>query len=302
MSGKRAKRRSLMFLVGVLLGLTGGLAASSQDPLVPPSTSAEKPLTANDPLVVAIVAAHNKLRAVEKLPPVTFAPLLAKAALVQASDMAEHDEMKHEGADGSTPSDRIKRAGYRFLTSGENVAVFYPDVSQVMQAWFDSPPHKKNILGNFTELGVAKVESKDGKPYWCVDFGKPIPQFDPTEATTAFVTKLNEARTAAKHPKLSADTRLATAAQAQATDSAKTNGKGGTPTSFTGFDTNLYNELAMSTAVGAPTAEAVLKMFLENPSYKERLFGSSTKVGVGYATDSEGIPYWCLILGKPVRR
>ena len=307
MQRTRISRRMVALVLGWAGSSLASLAASGQEPKPTPRPPAEAPkvqkaLDPTDPLVIAIIEAHNKLRADEKLPPLTFAPLLAQAAQVQASDMAEHEEMTHRGSDGSTPSERIKRTGYRFLTSGENVAVFYPDVPIVMQAWVDSPPHKKNILGDFTELGVARVEDKNGKPYWCVDFGKPMPQFDPAQATTAFVTKLNEARTEAKHPKLDVDTKLATAAQTQAADSAKTNGKGGTPTQFTGLDTSKYNELAMSTAVGAPTAEAVLKMFLDNPSYKERLLGPSTKVGVGYATDSEGVPYWCLILARPVRR
>ncbi len=288
------------------MALVAGFDASGQDPSIKPpakpSTTLEKPMAATDPMVIAIVEAHNKIRAEEDLPPLTFAPLLALAAQVQAEDMAEHDEMRHEGSDGSTSSERIKRAGYRSLATGENVAKWYPDVAQVMQGWVDSPPHKKNIVGDFTELGVARVESKAGKPFWCVDFGKPMPQFDPSDAAGAFVTKLNEARTNAKHPKLAVDTKLAAAAQAQAAESAKVKGKGGTPTSFSGLDTGKYNDLAMSTAAGAPTAEAVLKLFLDNPSYKERLLGPMTKIGVGYATDSEGIPYWCLILAKPVRR
>lgn len=293
-------------LAALIGGPMGDRCMAGQDrpatnPTAPPSPIPQA-IDSNDPLVGAIVAAHNKIRAEAKLPPLKFAPLLAQAAQIQATDMAEHDQMKHEGTDGSTPSDRIRRVGYHFQTSGENVAMFYPDVEQVMQGWLDSPPHKKNILGDFTELGVARVDNKEGKPYWCIDFGTPIPQLDPAEAAVAFATKLNEARTTAKHPKLTVDPKLATAAQIQAAESAKTSGKDGTPTSFTGLDTSQYAELAMSTATGPPTAEAVLKMFLDNPSYKDRLFGQVTKIGVGYATDPHGIPSWCLILGKPIRR
>ncbi len=305
MNNSRPSRAALaLFLVGITL--VWGLDASGQDPVIKPPakprTMLGKPRVATDPMVIAIVEAHNKIRSEEDLPPLKFAPLLANAAQIQAEDMAEHDEMKHEGSDGSTSSERIKRAGYRSLVTGENVAKWYPDVAEVMQAWFDSPHHKENILGDFTELGVARVENKAGKSFWCVAFGKPMPQFDPSDATGAFVAKLNEARTVAKHPELAVDAKLATAAQTQAAESAKVKGKGGTPTSFSGLDTGQYSELTMSTAAGAPTAEVVLKLFLDNPSYKERLLGPMTKIGVGYATDSEGIPYWCLILAKPVRR
>lgn len=301
-------RRGLSFrwASALILGWAAASGAPAQDAAprardAKKSAEPPKPPDAADPMVVAIIEAHNKLRAGEKLPPLTFAPLLAEAALGQASDMAEHGEMKHEGSDGSSPADRIRRAGYRFLATGENVAVSYPDVPKVMQAWVDSPPHKKNILGDFTELGVARVADQDGKPYWCVDFGKPMPKFDPAEAANSFVSRLNEARSGAKRPKLVASPRLAAAAQAQAAESARNKGKNGTPTEFTGLDTGKYQELAMSTAVGSPTPESVVKMFLDDPSYKERLLGPSTQVGVGYATDDSGVPYWCLILGRPAR-
>ena len=299
--------RSFLVIVAIPAFVTSGASRGQDVPAKPSATEpapilAPPPPEATDPMVVAIVAAHNKLRLDEKLPPVTFAPLLAKAAIVQAADMAEHTAMKHEGSDGSTPAERIKRAGYHYLNSGENVAVFYPEVPQVMEAWWNSPPHKKNILGDFTELGVGKVEGKDGKPYWCVDFGKPMPRLDPAEATTDFINRLNDARTEAKHAKVTSDPKLIKAAREVAAESAKSQGKGGTPTSFNNLDTNQYAELAMSTAVGAPTAEAVLKMFLDNVAYKERLLGPSTRVGVGYATDGNGTPYWCLILAKPTRR
>ena len=159
--------RRIARIIFTMIGLSSGAGPTSfgldQDPTAQPRATTPapqdaRPPDANDPMVMAIVAAHNKMRADEKLPPLSFAPLLARAAQVQASDMADHGEMKHEGSDGSTPAERIKRAGYHFQTSGENVAVFYPDVPQVMQAWFDSPPHRKNILGDFPEL-IAYLES-----------------------------------------------------------------------------------------------------------------------------------------------
>jgi uncharacterized protein YkwD len=36
-----------------------------------------------------------------------------------------------------------------------------------------SPPHKRNILGNFSEIGAACATASDGTLYWCVSFGLP---------------------------------------------------------------------------------------------------------------------------------
>jgi uncharacterized protein YkwD len=35
----------------------------------------------------------------------------------------------------------------------------------------DSLHHKQNILGSFSQIGVACAIDEDGKRYWCVTFG-----------------------------------------------------------------------------------------------------------------------------------
>src|SRR5437763_9878267 len=83
---------------------------------VPPSGPAD------DPTTEALIAAHNKERAERKLPPLAAEPRLTAAAKAHAADMASHKKMAHEGSDGSAPADRVRRAGYTYLKTGENVA------------------------------------------------------------------------------------------------------------------------------------------------------------------------------------
>ncbi len=272
-------------------------------PLVLASTvaTAQEPAPV-DPVIAALVEAHNVERAGEKLPPLKLAPLLEVAARGHAKDMADRELMTHDGADGSTPSQRIARAGYHFLTVGENVAKWYPDVPAVMKGWMDSPPHKKNILGDFTEIGLARVDGKDGKPYWCADFGKPIPKYEPAEAEADLLKRLNQQRADAKLPAMAIDPNLARSAREQAGILAKSKGQGGTPLSFDGVDEKKFRELAMTTAVGQPDAEAVVKTFLDSPGHREKLLGKFSRVGIGYATAEDGVPSWCVILASPVNR
>ncbi len=70
--------------------------------------------------------------------------------------MAEHKQLTHEGSDGSNPGTRIKRTGYVFKGYGENVAQGQETVADAMRAWIESPPHRKNILGDFTEMGARR--------------------------------------------------------------------------------------------------------------------------------------------------
>ena len=100
-------------------------------------------------------------------------PDLEAAAMEHARDMADRHKMAHRGGDGSSPFDRMKRQGYRFRTAAENVAYGFEDVDSVMTGWMKSPGHRRNILGNFSEIGVGRAIARDGASYWCVTFGTP---------------------------------------------------------------------------------------------------------------------------------
>ncbi len=120
-----------------------------------------------------VVIAHNRIRADAKLPALAVSPRLQAAALAHALDMAKRGKMTHKGSDGSNPVDRIVAQGYKYRRAGENVAVGYFTTERLMKGWMDSPHHKKNILGSFSQIGVACATASDGKRYWCVTFGLP---------------------------------------------------------------------------------------------------------------------------------
>jgi uncharacterized protein YkwD len=120
-----------------------------------------------------VIKAHNRLRAEVKLPPLEVSSKLQAAAAQHAKDMAEHGKMTHKGSDGSSSMKRILAKGYNYRRAGENVAAGYFTVEGLMKGWMDSPHHKRNILGSFSQIGVACATGEDGKRYWCVTFGLP---------------------------------------------------------------------------------------------------------------------------------
>jgi uncharacterized protein YkwD len=121
-----------------------------------------------------VVKEHNRVRTEAKLPPFAISSKLEAAAQRHAKDMAARGQMTHKGGDGSTPLERIKAAGYPYRRAGENVAVGRFTVEKLMKGWMDSPHHKRNILGSFSQIGVACAIAENGKRYWCVTFGLPI--------------------------------------------------------------------------------------------------------------------------------
>jgi uncharacterized protein YkwD len=107
-------------------------------------------------------------------PPLKLAPLLERAALAHAKDMAQHSSFTHIGSDGSRPADRVTRTGYSWRNVAENIAAAAPDVETVVQGWLDSPGHCTNIMGpQFKEMGIAYVVNPRSKEeiYWAQVFG-----------------------------------------------------------------------------------------------------------------------------------
>ena len=80
--------------------------------------------------------------------------------------------MAHEGIGDGTPFTRMQADGYSFRTAGENIAWNQQTVAAVMTTWMNVPGHRANILGNYTQVGLA-VTYNPG-PYWTVDFGTPM--------------------------------------------------------------------------------------------------------------------------------
>lgn len=255
-----------------------------------------------DALIADLARAHNKERAAEKLAPLTLDESLTRAARAHAEDMAEHEEMTHEGSDGSKPAERVKKVGYRYVKTGENVAEGQRSVAAVMRSWMNSPGHKRNILGEYSQMGAAMVEGADGQPYWCVVFGTPIPKLDPVEAAKDALERINAARKEADKEPLKASPNLARVAQVLATSFAGEAAKPADQRQQPDVPKLMKKEgvafKGMSEILGAgnPTAEDFVKAMLDDEARKEPLMGPVRSVGIGYARGEDETPYWCLLL------
>ncbi|MER6130341.1 CAP domain-containing protein [Streptomyces sp. NPDC001795] len=138
-------------------------------PTVTASPSAPTATATASGVAARIVQLVNAERSKVGCSALTLNATLTKAAQAHSQDMAAHQNMSHTGSDGSSPGDRITRAGYTWSTYGENIAYGYATPEQVMAAWMSSPGHKANILNcSFKEIGVGLAQPND---YWTQDFG-----------------------------------------------------------------------------------------------------------------------------------
>ena len=103
---------------------------------------------------------------------VTWNDKLTVAAEGHSQDMAAKDYFSHTSADGRSPFDRMRAAGYNGRLMGENIAAGYRTAAAVMQGWMNSAGHRANILNcGFREIGIGHATGGSYGMYWTQDFG-----------------------------------------------------------------------------------------------------------------------------------
>jgi uncharacterized protein YkwD len=172
----------------------------------------------------------------------------------------------------------------------------------------DSPPHRENVMGKYSQAGLAVALDKDGAPYWCVEFGTPWPRLDPAVAAKDVVSQLNKEREKTglaplkPHPKLSQAAGRIAKALAKVDSLQNSDGKGPDVADVLKQSGYRYRRVAELAASGHPTADDVSASWLKNENDRKNVLGEFTDVGVGYARTAEDKPFWCLFLARPLRR
>jgi pyruvate/2-oxoglutarate dehydrogenase complex dihydrolipoamide acyltransferase (E2) component len=94
----------------------------------------------------------NQARAAEGLPPLTRNPGLDAAAAGWAKQMANMGDLQHNPNVG----DQIPSG---WSSWGENIAQGHQSGAAMHEGWMNSPGHYRNIMGDFSDIGVAFLES-----------------------------------------------------------------------------------------------------------------------------------------------
>ncbi|WP_417250123.1 CAP domain-containing protein [Celeribacter sp.] len=114
----------------------------------------------------------NSLRAAAGRAPVQLNANLNAAAATHARDMHVQNRPWHFGSDGSSPMDRVARAGYRGLMLGETISETYESELETLSAWMEQPDTRDIILDErATDLGFAWYQESTGKLWWTLILG-----------------------------------------------------------------------------------------------------------------------------------
>ncbi|MFE5582477.1 CAP domain-containing protein [Kitasatospora sp. NPDC056531] len=161
---RTARRLSAVLAVPVLV-LTGGPIAVA----VPGTATVAPALAPTQGDTGSMLTLVNQARATAGCPALTVNSQLVQAAQTHSNDMAKTGKLSHTGSDGSSASDRITKAGYKWSASAENIAQGYGSAQATFDGWMNSSGHKGNILNcGYKDTGIA-----DTNGYWTQVFGTP---------------------------------------------------------------------------------------------------------------------------------
>ncbi len=145
------------------------------------------PVLAQD-VTGAMLGLVNAERIANGVSPLNYNPQLALAAQNHSNDMAQMNNLNHQGSDGSFVRSRMLVANYDGGDFAENIAVQNnDDVFRAYEQWFGSEGHRNNMMSpRFTDVGIAMAVSATGDYYFTMVLGTPKPAledliFTPTE-------------------------------------------------------------------------------------------------------------------------
>jgi uncharacterized protein YkwD len=155
---------ALLALAGTPAHAEAGAAATATGPVR--SAPVTSPTLGDE-----VVALTNKERARVGCAALSVDEELTVAAVRQSHYMAATGDFGHFGWRNSTFLTRSRAAGYQAVAA-ENVAYGFTGSAEVMAAWMDSRPHRRNILNcDVKSFGAGVQQAVNGTYYWTQVFG-----------------------------------------------------------------------------------------------------------------------------------
>ncbi|WP_371810268.1 CAP domain-containing protein [Ruegeria sp. HKCCD8929] len=126
----------------------------------------------SDKLQFRMLDSVNALRQASGLQPVQLDARLNAAAATHARDMSVQNRPWHFGSDGSSPLDRVRRAGYTGTLVGEAISETYETELETLAAWMDSPGPRSVIMDpKANQMGFSWFQENSGKIWWTLEMG-----------------------------------------------------------------------------------------------------------------------------------
>jgi uncharacterized protein YkwD len=126
----------------------------------------------NDKVQFRMLDSVNSLRAASGAAPVQLNAQLNAAAATHSKDMSNQNRPWHFGSDGSSPIDRVQRAGYPGSMLGEAISETYETELETLAAWMEQPGTRDVLLEKRAiNMGFSWFQESSGKIWWTLVMG-----------------------------------------------------------------------------------------------------------------------------------
>lgn len=144
----------------------------------PPAPDPAAPIEGNiSPLELQKLALVNGARLSRGIPALEWNPLMAEVARAHATEMMRRGVISHTGADGSSPQQRMRRAGVTFRFGSENIWSYWKGVQHEGPSWMHAQmmaePHIPGVWNHigailyrgYRQIGIGIAVSPTGVQY-----------------------------------------------------------------------------------------------------------------------------------------
>ena len=116
-----------------------------------------------------IIRLTNEYRVSQGLNELEKDEVLCEVAEIRAKEIV--DTWSHTRPDGTKFYNILVAMNYEMAAAGENIGRYQDSEEEVMSMWKESKSHNKNMLGDYTKIGVA-VYQEDGEYYFVQIFAR----------------------------------------------------------------------------------------------------------------------------------
>ncbi|WP_160686971.1 CAP domain-containing protein [Clostridium sp. C2-6-12] len=105
-----------------------------------------------------ILELMNAKRTEAGLKPLTMDNTLVQVARYKSDNMIQNNFFSHTNPDGTKWTNRLQTIGYKYTTSGENIAYNTYDPVELFNQWWNSPGHRANMMNtSYTKVGIGVI-------------------------------------------------------------------------------------------------------------------------------------------------
>ena len=133
-------------------------SANSIDVQGLPNLPTKYPITVQASPEQIILELMNAKRTEAGLEPLTLDNTLVQVARYKSNNMIQNNFFNHTNPDGTKWTSWLQTIGYKYTTTGENIAYNTSDPVELFTQWWNSPGHRANMMNaSYTKVGIGVI-------------------------------------------------------------------------------------------------------------------------------------------------